>query len=219
MEFSRPEYWSGQVFPSPGDLPNPGIKPRSPTLQVDSLLADPQGKPKNTGVGSLSLLQQIFPTLESNQSLLHCMRILYQLSYEGFKLFYLIRDNFRIYTQFKEIRQRGPACTLPSFHQQRHLVSLGWNITRRTLTLSQCREVPVASRTTLSIPSTTAGLKRVDVSWAFRVYACAISAFLAPQFRDMREKGNRTHHYIITLILRSPADFPALHFPGSLRLF
>ena len=37
MEFSRPEYWSGLPFHSPGDLPNPGIKPRSPTLQVDSL--------------------------------------------------------------------------------------------------------------------------------------------------------------------------------------
>ena len=43
--FSRPEYWSGQPFPSPGDLPNPGIKPRSPTLQADSLPAEPQGKP------------------------------------------------------------------------------------------------------------------------------------------------------------------------------
>ena len=42
--------------PSPGDLPNPGIKPRSPSLQADSLPAEPQGKPKNTGVGSLSLL-------------------------------------------------------------------------------------------------------------------------------------------------------------------
>ena len=42
-----------------------------------------QGKPKNTGVGSLSLLQQIFPTQESNQDLLHCRRILYQLSYQG----------------------------------------------------------------------------------------------------------------------------------------
>ena len=40
--------------------PNPGIEPRSPTLQADSLPAEPQGKPKNTGVGSLSLLQQIF---------------------------------------------------------------------------------------------------------------------------------------------------------------
>ena len=43
MEFSRPEYWSGKPFPSPGDLPNPGIKPRSPTLQADSLPAEPQG--------------------------------------------------------------------------------------------------------------------------------------------------------------------------------
>ena len=51
MEFCRPEYWSGYPFPSPGDLPNPGIKPRSPTLQADSLLAEPQGKPKNTAVG------------------------------------------------------------------------------------------------------------------------------------------------------------------------
>ena len=73
MDFSRPEYWSVlEDFPSPGDLPNPGIKPRSPTLQTDSSLAEPQGKPKNTGVGSLSLLHQIFPTQESNQGLLHC---------------------------------------------------------------------------------------------------------------------------------------------------
>ena len=54
MEFSRPEYWSGEPFSSPGDLPNPGVKPRSPALQVDSLPAEPQGKPKNTGVGSPS---------------------------------------------------------------------------------------------------------------------------------------------------------------------
>ena len=50
------------AFPSPGDLPNPGIEPRSPAMQVDSLTAEPQGKPKNTGVGSQSLLQWIFPT-------------------------------------------------------------------------------------------------------------------------------------------------------------
>ena len=64
--FSRPEYWSGEPLPSPGDLPNPGIEPRSPELQVDSLPAEPQGKPKNAGVGSLPLLQRIFPTQESN---------------------------------------------------------------------------------------------------------------------------------------------------------
>ena len=56
----------GCPFPSPGDLPNPGIKPRSPALQADSLPAEPQGKPKNTAVGSLSLLQWIFLTQESN---------------------------------------------------------------------------------------------------------------------------------------------------------
>ena len=70
------------TFPSPGDLPNPGIKPRSPILQADSLPAEPQGKPKNTGVGSLSLLQGIFLTQESNCNP-HCRQILYQLSYEG----------------------------------------------------------------------------------------------------------------------------------------
>ena len=88
-------------------LPNPGIEPRSPALQAGSLPseppgkpimlkwvavpfswgssqpAEPPGKPKNTGVGNLSLLQQIFPTQESNQDLLHCRWILYQLSYQG----------------------------------------------------------------------------------------------------------------------------------------
>ena len=70
-------------FPSPGELPNLGIEPRSPALQADSLPAEPQGKPKNTGVGNLSLLQQIFPTQKSNQGLLHYRQILYQLSYQG----------------------------------------------------------------------------------------------------------------------------------------
>ena len=50
---------------------------------MDSLPAEPQGKSKNTGVGSLSLLQQIFPTQKLNRGLLHCRRILYQPSYRG----------------------------------------------------------------------------------------------------------------------------------------
>ena len=70
----------GSLSLSLGDLPNPGIKPRSPTLQVDSLPAEPQRKPKNTGVGSLSLLQQIFPTQELNWGLLPCGQI---PSYQG----------------------------------------------------------------------------------------------------------------------------------------
>ena len=71
------------AFPSRGDVLNPEIEPRSPALQVDSLPAETPGKPKDTGVGSLSLLQQIFPTQESNQGLLHCRRILYQLRFQG----------------------------------------------------------------------------------------------------------------------------------------
>ena len=69
-------------FPFSGDFPNPGIEPRSPTLQADPLPSEPPGKPKNIGVGSLSLLQQIFPAQESNWGLLHCMRILHQRSYK-----------------------------------------------------------------------------------------------------------------------------------------
>ena len=69
MEFSRPEHWSGLPFPYPGDLPNPGIEPRFPALEADSLPAEPQGKPKNTGLGSLPLLQKIFPTQKSNWGL------------------------------------------------------------------------------------------------------------------------------------------------------
>jgi len=58
----------GLPCPPPGDLPNPGIKPRSPALQV----SEPPGKLKNTGVGSLSLLQENFLTQELNWDLLHC---------------------------------------------------------------------------------------------------------------------------------------------------
>ena len=51
MELSRPEYWSGLPFLSPGDLPNSGTKPRSPTLQVDSSPAEPQESPKQLYIG------------------------------------------------------------------------------------------------------------------------------------------------------------------------
>ena len=63
------------LFPS-----QPRERTQVSALQADSLPAEPPGKPKNTGVGSLSLLQGIFPTQESNWGLLHCRQILYQLS-------------------------------------------------------------------------------------------------------------------------------------------
>ena len=45
MEFSRQEYWSGLTFPSPRDLPDPGIEPQSPAFQADALTSEPPGKP------------------------------------------------------------------------------------------------------------------------------------------------------------------------------
>ena len=51
---SRQEYWSGLPFPSPGDLPNPGIEARSPALQADSLLSETPGKLKGTCKGTFT---------------------------------------------------------------------------------------------------------------------------------------------------------------------
>ena len=51
MEYSRQEYWSGKPFPSPGDLPNPGIKPGSHTWQADSLPSEPLEKPNKIKEG------------------------------------------------------------------------------------------------------------------------------------------------------------------------
>ena len=83
MGISRPEYWSGQPFPSPRDLPNKGIESGALALQADSLPAKPPWKAKNTRVGSPSVLQGIFPTQESNWGLLYCRRILCRLSDQG----------------------------------------------------------------------------------------------------------------------------------------
>ena len=58
MEFSRQEYWIAQPFPSPGDLPDPEIKPGSPTLQADSLLSESPGKPNSKDM-NLSKLWEI----------------------------------------------------------------------------------------------------------------------------------------------------------------
>ena len=54
MEFSRQKYWSGLPFSSPGNLPNPGIEPRSSTLQADSLQSEPPGKPNKLLTDSLT---------------------------------------------------------------------------------------------------------------------------------------------------------------------
>ena len=106
--FSRPEYWSGLPCPPPGDLPNPGIKPRSPALWANSLPTEPPGKPKNTGMGSPSLLRGNFLIQESNQGLLHCRRNLYQLSYQGSLLCQLLESKFlHLWTQMQSREDEG----------------------------------------------------------------------------------------------------------------
>ena len=59
MGFSRQEYWSGLPYPPPGDLPNPGIKPRSPELQADSLPSEPPGETL-TNTGFIKMFIQVF---------------------------------------------------------------------------------------------------------------------------------------------------------------
>ena len=72
MGFSRQEYWSGLPFPSPGDLPNPGIEPVSPALQTDTLPSEPPGKPifstviSNTLTLPASQVQKPLFTLSGN---------------------------------------------------------------------------------------------------------------------------------------------------------
>ena len=83
MEFSRQEKWSGLPCPPPGALPNAGIEPKFPALQVDSFPFEPPGKPKNTGVCSLSLLQGNLPDPGIKPGSPALWQILYQLGYQG----------------------------------------------------------------------------------------------------------------------------------------
>ena len=70
MEFSRQEYWSGLLFPSPGDLPAPGIEPGSPALQADALTSEPPEKPECGWVSfnpKTSLVAQVIKHLPAMQ--------------------------------------------------------------------------------------------------------------------------------------------------------
>ena len=62
MDFSRPECWAEQPFPSPGDLPNPGIEPTSPAWQADSSPAEPPGKPPEVGEFPVNMNNQHVPS-------------------------------------------------------------------------------------------------------------------------------------------------------------
>ena len=68
MEFSRQEFWSGLPFPSPGDLPDPGVKPASAALAGDFFMVEPPGEPHNEGYSSHSIVQMITQQLLMSES-------------------------------------------------------------------------------------------------------------------------------------------------------
>ena len=88
MDYTLPGILQARIlewvaFPCSRGSSQPKDRTHVSRIAGDSLPAKPQGKPKTTGVGNLSLLQQIFSTQELNRGLLNCRQILYQLSYKG----------------------------------------------------------------------------------------------------------------------------------------
>ena len=97
MQFSRPEYWTGWPFPSPRDLPNLGIEPRSPTLQADSLPAESRGKPiilridsKRLIVGQVKVLDLVTFFKNLSCSLTFMIFAIYIYSCHAQKLTFLV---------------------------------------------------------------------------------------------------------------------------------
>ena len=95
MEFSRPECWRGQPFPSPGIFSTQESNPGIPHCRQILYQLSQKGRPKILEWVSLSLLQRIFPTQASNRGLLHCRQILYQLRYQGSPVFRKLNVNSR----------------------------------------------------------------------------------------------------------------------------
>ena len=113
MGFFKPEY----------PFSRGSSQSRPPTSQADSLQTELQQKPKITGVGSLSLLQWIFPTQRSNQGLLHCKWILSQMSYEGSRLSLSLSVCMYIYTYILCYAKSPQSC--PSLCDPRDSSTLG----------------------------------------------------------------------------------------------
>ena len=108
MELFRPEYWSGYLFLSPGDLPNPGIKPRSPALQVDSLPAEPCKPVSNLRTKNVFLC---FTHFASALLSLHVNpKLTSAVSYIGYVLFTFLNQSYdtgTIISPFFRWRNRG----------------------------------------------------------------------------------------------------------------
>ena len=110
MGFSRQEYWSGLPFPSPGDLPDPGIEPRSPALQADTLTSEPPGKPDTEPLAKIHEPYSSTMKIKSGQSA--------ALSLEGdkFTLFHPIWTHIRILWSSKT--QNWPFSPTPNYQNR-----------------------------------------------------------------------------------------------------
>ena len=109
MEFCRHKYWSRLTFPSPGDLPNPGIKPRSPALQANSLPSELPGKASSTRGGNIFFVGYQRGSCFRHELLINGLLFLISLQ----------RNNTTLYkpTKFGYYYRHCPLyCPVPSFH-------------------------------------------------------------------------------------------------------
>ena len=100
MGFSRQEYWSGLPFPSPGDLPDPGIELRSPTLQADALTSEPPGKPQEITIPAPKMFREELKW-RLVQCLSQCINAKYSIKEED------SGDNHPVYEGQENRRERG----------------------------------------------------------------------------------------------------------------
>ena len=117
MEFSRQEYWSGQLLPSPRDLLDPGIKPRSPVLQADSLPSEPPGKPWGLNKSLLlffpSDLLDVFSISCVWKLIMHCLRKSTELAIYSYIFILLFQCLYFILPNECELLEN----TVLSYHQ------------------------------------------------------------------------------------------------------
>ena len=101
MELSRPEYWSGYPFPSPGDLPNPGIKLGFPALQADSLPTELSGKPRNINPYLIGWVLLAIVKRQFSLEWLFVMSSLFRCNSESFS--YICQGNWQAHCEFHEL--------------------------------------------------------------------------------------------------------------------
>ena len=117
MGFSRQEYWSGLPFPSPEDLPDPGIEPRSPALQADALLSEPPGKSQFTWIVTVLLAMRVM--LMNQQYIVHKMSLRGSLVAQTVKNLSTVQEAW--------IQSLGQGVTLEK-GMATHSSSLAWRI-------------------------------------------------------------------------------------------